>query len=474
MKARWLAAAAAALAGALLLSSCSPPTLADLPLPGGQGSGGPVYHVTVEFRDVMDLVPKAAVKVNDVTVGSVDKIEIHGWSAQVLLSLSRSVHLPANAVAKLRQTSLLGEKYVSLEAPTDEAPTGRLADGAVIPLARSGRNAEVEEVFGALSLLLNGGGVAQLKTINVELSRAMSGRQSDLRAFLRDLDTFVATMDKHKGDIQRAIDGIDRLSAQLAAQKQTIGAAIDELPSAVKVLADQRAQLTSMLTHLAALGTVSTRIITASKDDTVASLRSLSPVLGKLAEAGQALPNALQVLLTYPFPDAAMNAITGDFTNLDVTADLNLGTTLGNLAGNKLAPVGQGARNLAQTLDGKLKLVCDTARTQKVPLADAICNALPQNPTQQTLASVCKVLYPTGLIITGLQTLCQPPSNSAAPAPQPQPVPTLPAPSPTTGEVCLPGLLCIPGSQLNLLSGSSAPSSDPTAGLNKLLMQGVG
>jgi len=54
-----------------LLSGCS---LYNVPLPGG--AGGSSYHVTAEFDNVLDLVPQSAVKVNDVTVGSVEKITL--------------------------------------------------------------------------------------------------------------------------------------------------------------------------------------------------------------------------------------------------------------------------------------------------------------------------------------------------------------------------------------------------------------
>ena len=60
---------------------------------------GPAYRVTAEFSDVLDLVPQAAVKVDDVTVGSVEKISLSGWTARVRLRVGRNVDLPANATA---------------------------------------------------------------------------------------------------------------------------------------------------------------------------------------------------------------------------------------------------------------------------------------------------------------------------------------------------------------------------------------
>ena len=210
-------------------------------------------------------------------------------------------------------------------------PQGRLGDGDTIPLSRSGRNPEVEEVLGALSLVLNGGGVAQLKTINVELTKAMEGRESDIQGAIHQLDTFIGGLDEQKADIVRALDGLDHLSATLAAQKDDLATAIDNLGPGLAVLADQRRALTTMLTALSDLGKVGTRVIRASKADTVANLKALEPTLTKLADAGANLPKALEMALTYPFPAAATGAVQGDYTNLRITADLDLRNMIKNL-----------------------------------------------------------------------------------------------------------------------------------------------
>jgi len=303
----------------------------DLPLPGGAAGGGDVYRVSAEFADVLDLVPQSSVKVNQVTVGTVEKIELNGWSARVTVRLPNSVRLPDNAVASLKQTSLLGEKYVQLAPPTGVGPIGTLSNGDNIPLARTGRNTEVEEVLSALSLLLNGGGVAQLKVIETELSDALGGNETQIRDLIVQLNTFVGGLDKQKAEIVRAIEGIDALSATVAARRADLAAVLEALPKGLKVLADQRKQLTGMLTALSRLGAVGTRVIRATKADTVANLRALAPVLGQLASAGDKLPRSLQVLLTYPFPDEAANTVHGDYTNLYATADLDLRHVAGNL-----------------------------------------------------------------------------------------------------------------------------------------------
>ncbi|MFF4230606.1 MCE family protein [Streptomyces sp. NPDC001820] len=331
-------AAAWAAVGSLLISGCDVNGWYDVQLPGGAATDGNAFRVTVEFRDVLDLVPQSSVKVNNVTVGAVEKVELAGWHARVRVRVADSVKLPANAVAELRQTSMLGEKYVALSAPAGTAPVGRLADGARIPLSRSGRNPEIEEVLAALSALLNGGGVAQLKTITTELNEALAGRENRVKSLLKELDTFLGGLDGQRAEIIRALDGIDRLAKRLAKEKTTVAQAVDTMPPALKVLADQRRNLTRMLTSLSKLGTTGTRVINASRDDVVANLTSLRPILQQLNKAGNDLPNALELMTTYPFPRNVTDAIKGDYVNLKITADLDLASVYGNLGDGKGKP----------------------------------------------------------------------------------------------------------------------------------------
>ncbi|MGH3367882.1 MAG: MCE family protein [Nocardioidaceae bacterium] len=331
MKRRRVRAGALALSATVLLGGCDF-SVYEMPLPGGADVGDNSYAVTVYFDVVLDLVPQSAVKVNDVTVGKVESISLRGYTAEVVLRLHGRVQLPDNAVAKIRQTSLLGEKFVSLAPPTGVPATGTLDAGEKIPLERSGRNPEVEEVLGALSLLLNGGGVAQLKTITSELNKMLEGNESDIKSLLGGLDEFTGQLEQNKGDIVRAIEALNRLAVSVKGQTSNINAALDRMPRALDSLAKQRDDLIKMLDALGRLSDVGTRVIHATEANTVNSLQSLAPILAQLANAGDNLPKALEVLLTYPFVDAvvgttpaeARNLHQGDYTNLSAKLDVDL------------------------------------------------------------------------------------------------------------------------------------------------------
>ncbi len=318
-------------AASVVLSGCDF-SVFSLPLPGGAKIKGPSYTVTAEFADVLDLVPKSAVKVDDVTVGTVEKVWLEDFKAKVRLRLPKSVQLPDNARATIRQTSLLGEKFVSLgPPPAPEEPRGTLSDGDLIPLPRTSSSVEVEAVLSALSLLLNGGGVAQLQTITRELNKALTGNEPAIRDVLTQLNTFVGGLDKNKQTILKAITAVDDLSKKLNAQKATLATAIDSLPKSIATLDKQRAALVKTLQALGRLGNTAVRVINASQKDLVRDLQLLYPTLTELAKAGDALPKSLELLLTYPFPNGAMDAVGGDFTNLDVTLDVNTQKALKDL-----------------------------------------------------------------------------------------------------------------------------------------------
>ncbi|NJP44661.1 MCE family protein [Actinacidiphila epipremni] len=317
-------AAAAALLG-LALTGCSVGGVQSLPLPGGADLGGHPYTVRAQFADVLDLVPQASVRVNDVAVGRVTSIKVagDGWSALVTMKVNGDVRLPANAYAHLEQSSLLGEKYVQLSAPpAAEGSHGQLKGAPVIPETHTNRNPEVEEVFGALSMLLNGGGIQQLKTIDTELDKALSGNEPQVRDMLGQVDTLVTRLDTHKQDITDALDGVNELSATLATRDQKIGAVLTGLSPGLKVLDEQRGSLVTMLRALDTLSGVAVDTVNRSKDDMVADLKALAPTLQRLADSGKDLPDSLQVLLTYPFTDEVLNGVKGDYLNvyLDLTA----------------------------------------------------------------------------------------------------------------------------------------------------------
>jgi phospholipid/cholesterol/gamma-HCH transport system substrate-binding protein len=320
-----VAAVVGVLVSVLVLTGCEFDGAYDLPLPGAAVSEDEGYEVTADFADALNVVPRTAVMVDDVVVGQVTEVDRVGWHARVKFLVRKDIELPENVQVDVRQTSLLGEKYIALvDPPKGTASAKRLSAGDFIPLSRTGRNPEVEEVLGALSMVLSGGGIGQLKTISVELNNMLNGRQDQARHLLGNLERMVGALDDQRGDIITAMESVDRLSRTLVRERRTIGAAIDSMGPALKVLNRQHRSLMTMLRQLDRLGVVGTRVLDASTDNIVATLRHLEPTLKKLVEAGDALPKGLSMMASFPFPEEAANIARGDYANALFHMDIDL------------------------------------------------------------------------------------------------------------------------------------------------------
>ncbi|MCW2593098.1 MAG: lprM 1, partial [Mycobacterium sp.] len=265
------------------------------------------------------------VRLGDVTVGNVTKVDMQGWHALLTMTLDGDVDLPANATVKLGQTSLFGSLHIELAPPTNAPPEGRLHDGSLIPLSAAGTYPSTEQTLAAISLVLNGGGVGQVQDITEALSTAFAGRADDLRSLIGQLDTYVGYLNDQKGDIIAAADSLNNLVGQIAAQKPVVDKALKTIPDALAVLNDQRQNIADAVTQLGKFSALAGDSVNQTKSALVAELTNVAPVLKSLADAGPALTRALSVLPTYPFPKEQLTKwIRGDYANLTAVIDLTL------------------------------------------------------------------------------------------------------------------------------------------------------
>lgn len=318
--------AAGALGGVMLLAGtgCGWQGLNGMPLPGAEGHNDGAYEVTIEMPNVTTITRNSPVRVNDVNVGSITGIKALDYTAIVTVSLNEEVQLPANAHAKIGQTSLLGSQHLELFPPPDGTPQGSLQGGDVIPIARAGVYPTTEQTLSALSVVLTDGGLAQFETISSELNNALDGREFEARDVIRQLDTTVSGLDDQRADIIAAMEGLDRLSRQINDQNDTLARALAQLPEALTLINDQKQQLSTALVSLGDFGNKANQIIDAGGgQDLVDNLEDLTPVLEALANSGRDLTRVLQVLITFPFPQSGIdNFLRGDYANLYIDADM--------------------------------------------------------------------------------------------------------------------------------------------------------
>lgn len=308
----------------LTVTGCAFHGLNSLPLPGavGRGPGAQTFHV--EVANVGSMEANSPVMINDVVVGSISKMTVRGWHADVEVAVRPDVVVPANAVAKVGQTSLLGSMHLELNPPLGEQGSGRLQPGATIPLSKSSSYPSTEQTLSSISVVVNAGGLGQISDIIHNFSGALSGREGQVRDLLTRLDTFIGMFDDQRDNIVASIQGLNRVSATFAGQRDVITRALREISPGLEVLLKERPRITTALDKLRVFSDTATRLINDTQIDLVKNLQNLEPTFCSLAEVGPNLDRNLAFAgSAFPYGQGLIDrGVRGDYFNVFVIIDI--------------------------------------------------------------------------------------------------------------------------------------------------------
>ena len=308
----------------MVLTSCGWRGIANLPLPVGPGTGKGATTVYVQVADTLALNTNSRVRVADVFVGTVREIKLQDWVPTLTLTVEPGIELPANATAKIGQSSILGTQHVELAAPADPSPQ-RLKDGATIPLKNSSSFPTIERTLASLATVLRGGGIPNLEIIQTEVNNLLTGNADQIRDFLNNLDVFTAGLNKQREDIARAIESSNEFFAYVASRNNTVDQLLVDLPPLVEYLAGAKDRVTDAVLALGRFNKVTGDSLSAARADIDTNLATLQRPLKQLGRGAPYFLEAMKLIITNPYPlDGIPKAIRGDYINLSLQADLTL------------------------------------------------------------------------------------------------------------------------------------------------------
>lgn len=228
-------------------------TVQQLPLPQ-PGHASNAYTVHAIFDNALNLPDQAKVKIGGSDIGTVSHISAHDYQAVVDLRIDRSVQLPHNVKAELRQATPLGDVYVALSRPADSAGGPTLQDGDTLPAGQTSAGATVEELLLSVSLLVNGGGVAGLAKLTTDLDAAVGGKPQQLADLVRQLTDVTGSLHNNSQRIDSVLSGLDNLMGTIEARHSELSAVADTLPGMIGVIASENRRIGELLAKVAAAG----------------------------------------------------------------------------------------------------------------------------------------------------------------------------------------------------------------------------
>ena len=227
----------------VVVSGCST-TIDDLPIPG-TGVSGETITIKADFEEALNLAKGATVKINGVDSGRVQEVVADDFHAQAEMLVKEDADLREGATARLRYTTPLGELFVDVTNPPDRAAAeGR---GGARPPPTPSTAPTVEDALSQASLLVNGGGLAQLQTVTEELNAIVGGREDKVRSLLEGSATFLTEANATTDDIDLALRSLASVAETLKAREDVIDRAVREIRPAARVLRQNTPGLTKLL-----------------------------------------------------------------------------------------------------------------------------------------------------------------------------------------------------------------------------------
>ncbi|MGV9413970.1 MlaD family protein [Nocardia sp. NPDC003693] len=220
---------------ALVLSGCGVKAT-DIPIPGTYISGE-TYSVRIEFGSVLNLPDRAKVINEGVEIGMLDHIDLVGTTAIATVDIEAGAKLPAATTAELRQSTILGDIHIALEAPKN-APATFLSDGDLIPVSQTVPATNVEDILRALSNIITGGRWSDIQQLVTDVNAAFPADPAELDRVNRAGRAALSDMASHTAELDRILVSAQRITGKLESGRGSVDSILTNGPARAAGLSD--------------------------------------------------------------------------------------------------------------------------------------------------------------------------------------------------------------------------------------------
>jgi phospholipid/cholesterol/gamma-HCH transport system substrate-binding protein len=254
--------------------------------------------VKARFTDVGDLAPEAPVMMGDVTVGKVTGISLDGHLALVSMSLDREADVPRDITARVRRTSLLGERIVDLVPAAGLAASApALRDGDTIRYTQV--RADIEDLVKVGTTVLAPISASEVATLVDEGAKGFGGNGEQLGGLIDNFHQIVHAYSGRTDQIQSLITSLNKLNTTLAPHSDAQAKSLRNTARALDVLREESGRLKKALHALARLSVGSRSILDAHADEMSRFFSQMRVILGVLQSEHASITGLLKWAQTH-------------------------------------------------------------------------------------------------------------------------------------------------------------------------------
>lgn len=269
-----------------------------------QGLRG-VYTISADLEDAAGLIPGNEVRIAGVKVGKVNSVKLREDAARAEMEIQGDIDIPAETLLEVKLKTLLGQKYIDLQFPPSfigavsdgaepaDATSGFLQAGAVIPMSQTKVPFEIHQAQTEGSATLEGIDKRSLREMLRVLGTTVGASKEELGRALVALNDAGEVLGSKSGDISRLLDNLEAVSGTLATNDEALDGILRGGSDVLGVLADRRAEISSLLTATDDLGRTLGLLIRSARGPIAGATVDLNSILvtaeGSLDELEAAL-----------------------------------------------------------------------------------------------------------------------------------------------------------------------------------------
>jgi phospholipid/cholesterol/gamma-HCH transport system substrate-binding protein len=211
-------------------------------------SGAETIEVTAAFDDVGDMATGAPVTMSDIRVGKVSAIRLEGTEAVATLELDPEADIPADVVARVRRTSVLGERIVDLVVPEGSTSDELLTDGSDI--SETEVRSDLEDLVDEGSEVLGAVAASDLAVMIDQSGRGFGGRGEELRSILNSYSEIVGAYAERGEMLKNLISNLDQFNATVASEAESHRQAVKNTARSIEMLSEESDELERAIVSL--------------------------------------------------------------------------------------------------------------------------------------------------------------------------------------------------------------------------------
>jgi phospholipid/cholesterol/gamma-HCH transport system substrate-binding protein len=261
----------------------------DLPVIGG----GDTYYAA--FTESGGLKANDEVRIAGVRVGKVDAVELDGDHVRVAFKVDSGAEFGAETAAAIKVKTLLGAMYLALVP----AGSGQLEEKTTIPVERTSSPYDVVDAFSGLAETSDKIDTNQLATSLTTLADLTRNTPEEFQAALDGVTRLSANVAARDDQINSLLVNLEKVAGVLDDRDQDIVALMRDSDVLFRALVGRRESVHNLLVSTSQLSRELTLLVRQSRADLKPALTHLENVVAVLNKNEDNLDNSLRLMAPF-------------------------------------------------------------------------------------------------------------------------------------------------------------------------------